>query len=140
MTDKHNLNRFISAQSNSYETALNEIINGKKDSHWMWYIFPQLKGIGRSETAIKYAIQDRQEAIDYFNHPVLVQRLLEITQAFLKINNGTAKDILGSPDYLKLKSCMTLFNEVQKEEKIFEEVINKYYNGAVCPATLEKLN
>ncbi len=109
MTDKFNLNRFIDAQENIYESALNEIKRGNKSSHWMWYVFPQYKGLGYSSTSQKYAITCIEEASMYFNHPILGRRLIEITNAFLNIENKSAYEILGDPDYLKMKSCMTLF-------------------------------
>lgn len=139
MTDKFNLNRFLDAQENIYESALFEIKRGNKSSHWMWYVFPQYKGLGYSSTSKKYAITCIEEASMYFNHPILGRRLIEITNAFLNIENKSAYEILGDPDYLKMKSCMTLFNYIQSESKVFSQVINKYYSGLECSRTISQL-
>ena len=139
MTDKFNLNRFIDSQENIYESALNEIKRGKKTSHWMWYIFPQYKGLGYSSTTQKYAITCFEEASMYFHHPILGRRLIEITNAFLKIENKSAYEILGDPDYLKMKSSMTLFNSIQTESQVFSEVISKYYLGFECTKTISQI-
>ena len=139
MTDKFNLNRFFDAQTNIYETALNEIKGGKKSSHWMWYVFPQYKGLGYSSTSQKYAITCKEEELMYFNHPILGSRLIEITSAFLNLENKSAFEILGDPDYLKMKSSMTLFNSIQTESEVFSKVINKYYSGSKCPRTISQI-
>jgi len=139
MTDKFNLNRFIDAQENMYQIALNEIKRGNKSSHWMWYIFPQYKGLGYSSTAQKYAITCIEEASMYYNHPILGRRLIEITNAFLKIENKSAYEILGDPDCLKMKSCMTLFKAIQTESDIFSQVINKFYSGSECSITISQI-
>ena len=139
MTDKFNLNRFIDAQENIYESALNEIKRGNKSSHWMWYVFPQYKGLGYSSPSQKYAITCIEEASMYFNHPILGRRLIEITNAFLNIENKSAYEILGDPDYLKMKSCMTLFNSIQAGSEVFSKVVNKYYLGSECPRTISQI-
>ena len=139
MTDKFNLNRFIHAQENTYESALNEIKRGNKSSHWMWYVFPQYKGLGYSSTSQKYAITCIEEASMYFNHPILGRRLIEITNAFLNIENKSAYEILGETDYLKMKSCMALFSLLQTESVVFSEVINKYYSGSKCQRTISQV-
>ena len=139
MTDKFNLNRFIDAQENLYQIALNEIKRGNKSSHWMWYVFPQYKGLGYSSTSQKYSITCIEEASMYFNHPILGRRLIEITNTFLKIENKSAYEILGDPDYLKMKSCMTLFSSIQAESIVFSEVINKYYSGSKCQRTISQI-
>jgi uncharacterized protein (DUF1810 family) len=139
MKDKFNLNRFIDAQENIYESALNEIKRGNKSSHWMWYVFPQYKGLGYSSTSKKYAITCVEEALNYFNHPILGRRLIEITNAFLNIENKSAYEILGDPDCLKMKSCMTLFNSIQAESEVFSKVINKYYLGSECSRTISQI-
>jgi uncharacterized protein (DUF1810 family) len=123
------LQRFIIAQDNSYDTALSEITNGRKKSHWMWYIFPQVTGLGNSEYARKYAIKDLPEAEEYLAHPVLGSRLIEISKATLAIEGRTASQIFGSPDDMKLHSCMTLFSMVDNADPVFNKVIDKYYNG-----------
>lgn len=139
MTEKFNLNRFIDAQENMYQIALNEIKRGNKSIHWMWFIFPQYKGLGYSSKAQKYAITCIEEASMYYNHPILGRRLIEITNAFLKIENKSAYEILGHPDYLKMKSCMTLFNVIQTESEVFSQVINKYYSGSECSRTISQI-
>lgn len=121
--------RFIEPSNRMYDIALVEIKKGKKQSHWMWYIFPQLKGLGKTTTSELYGITDLQEAQDYLAHPVLGARLREITQAVLNVKDKTAFEIFGTPDYLKLKSCMTLFKLAAPEESIFQEVIDSYYMG-----------
>lgn len=139
MTDKFNLNRFIDSQESVYESALNEIKRGKKTSHWMWFVFPQYKGLGYSTTTQKYAISCVEEASMYFHHPILGRRLIEITNVFLKIENKSAYEILGDPDYLKMKSCMTLFDSIQTESQVFSEVINKYYLESKCSKTISQI-
>ena len=139
MTNTFNLNRFIEAQSNTYLLALNEIENGKKKSHWMWYIFPQYYGLGNSNLSVKYSIKNKIEAMSYFRHPILGSRLIEITKAFYLIENKTAYDVLGKPDDLKLKSSMTLFDSIQTETNLFDSVLEKYFNGNRCSLTLTNL-
>lgn len=131
MKDNYNLQRFIDAQLNSYDIALSEIKNGNKQSHWMWYIFPQLDGLGKSETSKKYAIKSKEEAIKYLEHPILGNRPLEITNELLAIEDKSASDIFGFPDDLKLKSCMTLFVLIQNENSVFQKVLDKYFKGKI---------
>lgn len=135
-----NLERFIIAQENSYANAFQEIRNGKKMSHWMWYIFPQLAGLGFSSTSQFYAIKDLNEAKEYLNHPILGKRLIEITTELFKYENLTAYEIFGSPDDKKLKSCMTLFSSVENAPDIFKQVLLKYFNGNPDSRTLKLLN
>lgn len=124
------LNRFLKAQEAEYNTALSEIKSGRKKSHWMWYIFPQFKGLGFSETSKYYAIQDMEEAKEYLNHPVLGTRLKAISNELLRLEQTNAHLIFGSPDDLKLKSCMNLFAQVEEtDDNIFNKVIDKFYNG-----------
>lgn len=124
------LNRFIKAQEMDYEQALSEIKSGRKRSHWMWYIFPQYKGLGFSETSKYYSIQNIDEARDYLNHPVLGLRLIQITNELLNLDDNNATNIFGSPDDLKLQSCMTLFAFIDtSEEKPFQKVLDKFFNG-----------
>jgi uncharacterized protein (DUF1810 family) len=139
MIDNFDLNRFLEAQNNSYETALNEIKRGRKDSHWMWYIFPQYKGLGFSSITQKYSISSVDEAIAYLNHPILGNRLIEISNAFLMLQDKSAYEVLGDPDYLKMKSSMTLFDLVQKEKDIFLKVLQKYYWGSYCVKTRSQI-
>jgi uncharacterized protein (DUF1810 family) len=129
MTEANNLNRFIEAQAKNYTDALAEIKNGKKRSHWMWYVFPQIKGLGFSETARYYSINDVDEANDYINHPILGSRLIEISKALLNLDSDNANAILGSPDDVKLKSSMTLFAALPNANPVFESVLQKFFNG-----------
>lgn len=140
MDDYYNLNRFLTAQKIDYQKALSEILNGKKVSHWMWYIFPQFNGLGRSITSKNYAIKSKNEALSYLKHPILGTRLIEITEVFLLIENKTATEILGRTDSFKIKSSMTLFDSVQSQTNIFKKVLEKYFNGEKCQNTLRLLN
>jgi uncharacterized protein (DUF1810 family) len=134
---EQDLNRFIKAQENSYEQALSEIKSGRKRSHWMWYIFPQFKGMGYSETSKYYSIKDLDEAKRYLNHPILGERLKIITNELLALNENNANKVFGSPDDLKLKSSMTLFATINiSEENIFNAVLDKYFNGQIDNKTL----
>lgn len=140
MEDKFDLNRFLDAQSIKYEQALNEIKAEEKITDWMWYIFPQYKGLGYSSTSIKYAISSVEEAKEYFNNPILGNRLIEITSAFLSIENKSAYEILDRPDDMKMKSCMTLFAAIQTETDVFSRVLQKYYSSKKCDKTILMLN
>jgi uncharacterized protein (DUF1810 family) len=137
MNSKNNLQRFLDAQDDDYSRALTEIKNGRKQSHWMWYIFPQIQGLGFSETAKFYAIKDLVEADAYLQHPILGSRLREISNALLSVNGKTANQILGSPDDLKLKSSMTLFNLLDNADPVFQAVLDKFYNGTQDQRTLD---
>ena len=139
MKDGYNLERFINAQENSYQIALKEIQDGKKCSHWMWFIFPQIDGLGLSSISKEYSIKNKQEAIDYLNHNILGKRLIEITNALMKLENKSARSILGYPDDLKLKSSMTLFKIISSDNEIFSDVLGKYFNGEVCGYTEKSL-
>ncbi|MCX6218442.1 DUF1810 domain-containing protein [Spirosoma sp.] len=136
MTHEPNLTRFLDAQENDYARALTEIKNGRKQSHWMWYIFPQIAGLGFSETAKFYSIQDVDEANAYLTHPVLGSRLREISKALLTVDGKTAHQILGSPDDVKLSSCMTLFGALTPTDPVFQAVLDKYYAGIPDSRTL----
>ena len=136
MQSEPNLLRFLDAQANDYTRALAEIRNGRKQTHWVWYIFPQLAGLGYSEMARFYAIKDLQEAGAYLAHPVLGARLIEIANALLGVEGKTANQILGSPDDVKVKSCMTLFGLVNPTDPVFDAILAKYYNGALDNKTL----
>lgn len=131
------LSRFLKAQEQDYEQALREIRSGRKRSHWMWYIFPQIQGLGFSPTAQYYAIRDLQEARDYLAHPVLGARLKEISSALLGLNGLSASEIFGYPDDLKLRSSMTLFRMADLNEPVFLEVLEKYYDGKPDARTVE---
>ena len=134
---EHDLSRFIKAQENSYEVALSEIKSGRKRSHWMWYIFPQFKGLGFSETSKYYSIKNLDEAQRYLNHPILGERLKIVTKELLAINENSANIVFGNPDDLKLKSSMTLFATIDNtEENIFKSVLEKFFNGQSDNKTL----
>lgn len=135
MTDPHDLERFVRAQADDYEQALAELRAGAKRSHWMWYIFPQLAGIGSSPTARRYAIRSLAEARAYLGHPILGRRLRECTNALLAIEGRTAREILGSPDDLKLRSSATLFAHASGEPE-FPALLQKYYDGQPDGKTL----
>ncbi|MCR5089722.1 MAG: DUF1810 domain-containing protein [Oscillospiraceae bacterium] len=130
------LSRFLKAQEHDYERALNEIRAGRKRSHWMWYIFPQVQGLGFSSTAAYYAIHDLQEAKDYLADPVLGARLREISSALLELEGLSAHDIFGYPDDLKLRSSMTLFRLADLNCPVFERVLDKYYDGEADEKTI----
>jgi uncharacterized protein (DUF1810 family) len=132
------MQRFIQAHENDYQTALAEVRVGYKCSHWMWYIFPQLKGLGFSSTAQYYGINGREEAIAYLKHPVLGARLREITSVLLTLEGKSAVEIFGRTDAKKLRSSMTLFYAVS-EDDLFKKVLDKYYDGKSDGRTLAML-
>ena len=134
-----NLERFIFAQKEDYKTALNEIKAGRKRSHWMWYIFPQIHGLGYSAISQRYAIQSVKEAKAYMKNDVLREHLLEISEALLALDTSDATAVMGFPDDLKLRSCMTLFAQVTPEYEVFQRVLDKFYGGVKDPKTLEIL-
>lgn len=134
------LDRFVHAQQDVYPVALAEIRAGRKRTHWMWYIFPQLAGLGFSSMAVRYALSDRQEAIDYLAHPLLRSRLIEISAALLTHDALTAFDILGTPDDLKLHSSSTLFAAISAPGSVFEWVLGRYFDGLPDPGTLGRLD
>ncbi|MVM36255.1 DUF1810 family protein [Spirosoma sp. HMF4905] len=136
MKADHNLQRFLDAQNNSYSRALAEIRSGRKQTHWMWYIFPQIAGLGFSETTRFYAIKDLQEARDYLEHPILGSRLIEIANAMLQLEGKSANQILGNPDDMKLHSSMTLFSLLERTDPVFQAVLSKYFNNLPDQRTL----
>ena len=140
MNDPHDLNRFLTAQENTYETALREIRNGRKQSHWMWFIFPQIIGLGRTEISRTYAIKSREEAVAHLTHPVLGDRLREAAEAALSVKGKSATEIFGTPDDLKLKSSMTLFKSVSADNEVFARVLDQYYEGEEDPQTVRILS
>ncbi|RYF09993.1 MAG: DUF1810 domain-containing protein [Flavobacteriales bacterium] len=135
---EYDLKRFIDAQEGDYQIALAELARGKKSSHWMWYIFPQLTGLEQSDMAKLYAIKDLDEAKLYYTHPTLGNRLVECCETLLSLNESNALKIFGSPDDLKLKSCLTLF-AVASGDVIFESVLAQYFNGEKDGLTLSIL-
>ena len=134
----YNLNRFISAQERDYLIALSEIKNGSKQSHWIWYIFPQIKGLGRSYQSQFYGIANRQEAEAYLAEPTLNARLRDITLALLEHKDKTAQQILGGIDAMKVKSSMTLFDAIAPDD-IYADILNTFFRGDRCKRTLEYL-
>jgi uncharacterized protein (DUF1810 family) len=138
--DAPDLKRFVDAQATSYHVALSEIKNGRKRSHWMWYIFPQVAGLGQSEYSRFYGIRNRNEAEAYLQHPVLGLRLCEISNALLQLPGSDALSIFGSPDHKKLQSSMTLFASVPGScYEIFKQVIDKFFEGKMDKKTIEVL-
>ena len=135
----YELDRFIKAQNRDYDTALNEIKEGYKRSHWMWYIFPQIIGLGRSEIAVYYPIADREEAECYMQNDLLRGHLLEISEALLQVESDDATRVMGFPDDMKLQSCMTLFAAVASEYDVFQKVLDKFFHGEMDKRTLEIL-
>ncbi len=132
------MKKFLDAQEDDYEIALNEIKNGHKRSHWIWYIFPQIDGLGHSSTAKYYSIKDLEEAKEYLNNEILRSRLIEISNELLKLNDSI-DNIMGYPDNLKLCSCMTLFYEADPSIDVFKKVIDKFYNGKFDENTIRIL-
>jgi uncharacterized protein (DUF1810 family) len=137
--DPFDLARFLDAQEEVYERALAELKAGRKRSHWMWFVFPQLQGLGYSAMSRKYAIRDREEASAYLKHPVLGARLEACCRALLDIPGRSALEILGSPDDLKLRSCATLFAAVSGEGSPFHEILDRYFEGRRDEWTVEEL-
>ena len=132
------IERFLEPQKTSYAVALNEVRNGRKVSHWMWYIFPQLRGLGQSTSAWYYGIEDLDEAKAYLEHPVLGQRLREITHAALDLSETDPMKIFGWPDNMKFRSCMTLFAQIS-EDDLFARALEKFFAGQEDSMTLELL-
>ncbi len=137
--DKYNLERFIQAQEHTYLYALIELQLGQKRSHWIWYIFPQLKGLGRSFNSEFYGISGKEEASAYLQHPVLNQRLREVCEAILGLETNNAREVFGGIDSAKLKSSMTLFDAVAPDD-IFAQVLDKYFGGQRDASTLRLLS
>ena len=138
-SDPHQLQRFIEAQQRSYDGALAEIRSGRKRSHWMWYVFPQIDGLGRSSTAQYFSIKSIAEAEAYLCHPILGARLRSCAEAVLAVEGRSAHDIFGFPDELKLRSCMTLFAQISPDGSVFERVLDKYFYGQRDEETLRIL-
>jgi len=132
------IDRFLEPQKTSYAIALEEVRNGRKVSHWMWYIFPQLRGLGQSNVAWYYGIEDLDEAKAYLEHPVLGQRLREITQTALELSETDPMKVFGWPDNMKLRSCMTLFAQIS-EDDLFARTLDKFFGSQEDSLTLELL-
>ena len=139
-TDPHDLTRFTDAQAPAMERVLVELRAGRKASHWMWFVFPQIAGLGRSETARFYAIHSRDEAAAYLAHPVLGPRLVECTRLMNAVQGSTAEQILGHVDAMKFHSCMTLFATIDPGQPDFTEALRRYFGGAADEATLDRID
>lgn len=138
--DSYDLERFLSAQQGVYETACAELRAGEKQSHWMWFIFPQIAGLGHSAMSQRYAISCLQEATEYLHHPLLGPRLRECTQLVNAVSGKSIDNILGSPDNVKFHSSMTLFAQATDQNREFVEALQKYFNANPDQATMERLN
>lgn len=134
------LTRFVDAQRDTYDQALAELRGGRKRTHWMWWVFPQLDGLGVSVTSQRYAIKSEAEARDYLEHPVLGPRLIESVESVLAIEGRSAHDIFGSPDDMKLRSCVTLFAQVAGPGSVFHRLLDDYFDGKPDDRTLRLLN
>jgi len=140
MADPYDLERFVTAQKPVYERVLRELRAGDKETHWMWFVFPQVAGLGRSPTAVRYAISSLDEAKAYLVHPILGARLRECARLVLDVEGRTARDIFGSVDEMKFRSSMSLFMQAAPDEPLFARCLEKYFGGRPDPATLEKLS
>lgn len=138
--DPYDLERFVQTQQPIYEQVLSELKAGRKRSHWMWFIFPQLAGLGQSPTSRAYAVQSLAEAEAYLQHPVLGPRLIECAEAVLAVEGRSAREILGTPDDRKLRSCATLFALVSPPGSVFHRLLDKYFEGKPDDRTLQLLN
>jgi uncharacterized protein (DUF1810 family) len=139
MGDPFNLERFVEAQAHAYERARRELEAGRKESHWMWFIFPQIMGLGQSAMSIRFAIASLDEAKAYLAHPVLGPRLIECANLALDAPGPTARAILGPVDEMKFRSSMTLFARAAPDEEVFQRCLDKYFAGGRDPATLARL-
>ena len=137
--DPYLLSRFLEAQERDYDQAMSEIRRGRKQSHWMWYVFPQFAGLGSSPTSTFYAIKSVDEAEAYLAHPVLGPRLVESVQAVLDVGGRSALEIFGSPDDMKLRSCATLFASISPEGSVFAQLLDRYFGGQNDERTLRLL-
>jgi uncharacterized protein (DUF1810 family) len=137
--DPFDLIRFVRAQEGTYDQALSELMIGRKRSHWIWWIFPQFDGLGFSPITKRFSIKSEDEARAYLAHPILGLRLIECAEAIVSVQGKSARDILGSPDDLKLKSCATLFAQVSPLGSVFEQILEKFYSGERDAATLRLL-
>ena len=139
-TDPHHLRRFVAAQDPVFEQVRSELQSGRKQGHWMWFVFPQLEGLGESEMARKYGISSRGEAEAYLAHPTLGPRLRESTDLVNAIEGSSIDSILGYPDNLKFRSSMTLFDLVAPGERVFKAALQKYFDGEPDGKTVQRLN
>lgn len=137
--DPYNLQRFVDAQNPVFERVCAELRAGRKTSHWMWFIFPQIRGLGHSPTALHFAISSLEEAQAYLQHSVLAPRLRNCTTLVNAVRNSTAEQIFGYPDYLKFCSCMTLFVSASADRQVFQQALDKFFAGEPDPLTLAQL-
>jgi uncharacterized protein (DUF1810 family) len=137
--ERFDLERFVDAQAGVYERVCGELRAGRKQSHWMWFVFPQIRGLGSSEMAVRYAISSLEEAKAYLRHDVLGVRLRECAGILVGVQGRTVEEIFGYPDDLKFHSSMTLFAKAAEEEGVFQEALGKYFGGAMDGGTLERL-
>ena len=140
MTDQYNLQRFVDAQNPIYERVRGELRRGQKTSHWMWFISPQLKGLGHSDMAMRFGISSKEEAEEYLRHPVLGRRLIECAQLVSEVEGRSIEQIFGYPDNLKFHSSMTLFLNTTMPDPVMQAVLDKYFGGKMDQLTLEKLS
>ncbi len=136
---QHGLQRFVDAQNQVYDSVCNELALGQKTSHWMWFVFPQLKGLGVSAIAKHFGLESKAEALAYWQHPILGTRLLECTTLVLAQPNTSALDIFGTTDALKFRSCMTLFSQVAPDEAAFKQALARFFDGKPDESTLKLL-
>ena len=139
MDDPHDLHRFVEVQQGTFAQAVSELEDGHKTSHWMWFVFPQLRGLGRSPMAIRFGIESLDEARAYLAHPLLGPRLKECVRLALRIDGRSITEIFGSPDDMKFRSCMTLFDCAVPDETLFAQALQKYFGGTPDARTLELL-
>jgi uncharacterized protein (DUF1810 family) len=139
VNDPYGLQRFVKAQDPVYDQVCTELRNGRKESHWMWFIFPQLRGLGHSQMAVKFGIASREEAEAFLKHPILGSRLRECSRLVNQVEGRSINQILGSPDDLKFKSSMSLFASIAPDERVFQEALQKYFDGEFDHWTLERL-
>jgi len=139
MNDPFGLSRFVEVQSGVYDRALCELQNGRKTSHWIWFIFPQIAGLGLSGMSKRYALSGLDEAKAYLEHPILGPRLIECVSRVLEIDGKSARQILGGIDAIKFRSCLTLFSQLAGRDPVFTRALDKYFSGHPDPRTLEAL-
>jgi len=139
MDIQFDLDRFVSAQNASYPSALKELHQGHKQGHWMWYIFPQLEGLGHSATAVFYALSGKEEASAYLAHPILGPRLIECTKAALQHAENGANALFGHPDDLKFQSSISLFSRAKPSDPVFQQALDTFFGGVACQPTLKAL-
>jgi len=139
MADPHDLHRFVEAQEHTFAQAVSELEDGRKASHWMWFVFPQLRGLGHSPMATRFGIESLDEARAYLAHSLLGPRLKECVRLALRIDGRSITEIFGSPDDMKFRSCMTLFDRAAPDEAMFAQALQKYFGGTPDARTLELL-